>query len=162
MRRSSCGEWLTHEFFLVINEFEFKDRYEWYSTDRHIWENKAVLSDDIILYMMDFLNWVPSFNPETKESGNGLNYYGITVIHNVGADKLISVLDKWLNLFDEAPDTFSLRGDTIWKEEDNGEGYWEQTINRMNRERMQSELNQLIGLAVKATNNNQLIIHFGI
>jgi hypothetical protein len=75
---------LTHEFFLVNSEFELKDRYEWYRTNRYTWGDKAVLSDDIILYMMDFLNWIPSYNPETKENGNGLNYHGLTVIHIMG------------------------------------------------------------------------------
>ncbi|MDQ0878260.1 hypothetical protein QFZ77_006919 [Paenibacillus sp. V4I3] len=153
---------LTHKFFLISSDFELNDRHEWYSTNRYTWEEKVELSDDIIQYMMDFLNWMPSYNPETKESGNGLNYYGLTVIQKLGAEKLIRVLDKWLKLIDEAPDTFSLRGDTIWKEEENGEGYWEQTRNRMKRERMKIELEQLIGLAVNASNNNKLIIHFGI
>ncbi|KRE34364.1 hypothetical protein [Paenibacillus sp. Soil522] len=96
-------------------------------------EEKVELSDDIIQYMMDFLNWMPSYNPETKESGHGLAYHGLTVIHKTGAEKLIRVLDKWLKLIDEAPDTFSYRGDIIWKEEENGEGYWEQTRNRMKK-----------------------------
>jgi hypothetical protein len=43
-----------------------------------------------------------------------------------------------------------------------GEGYWEQTRNRMNRERIQREINQLMELAVKAKTTNQFIIHFGI
>lgn len=58
--------------------------------------------------------------------------------------------------------TFSLRGDTVWKEEVNDEGYWEQTRNWMKRETMFSELEILIELAVKASINNQLIIHYGI
>jgi len=154
---------LTHEFFLIKNEFDLKDRYEWYSTNRYSWADKFEVSDKIIQYLMDLLNWLPSsYNPETKESHNGLNYYGVTVINKPGAEKLIKILDKWLKLIEEAPDTFSFRGDTVWKEEENEEGYWEQTRNWIKRETMQSELENLIDLAVKASNNNQIIIHFGI
>ncbi|WP_028552418.1 hypothetical protein [Paenibacillus sp. UNC451MF] len=91
-----------------------------------------------------------------------MNYYGVTVIYKSGLEKLIKILDKWIKLIDEAPDTFSLKGDIIWKEEENGEGYWQQTSSRMQREKIQSQLEHLIGLAVKASNDNQLIIHFGI
>jgi hypothetical protein len=153
---------LTHEFFLITNDFDWNDRYEWYRINRYTWDEKCEVSDDIIQYITDFLNWLPTYNPETKESGKGLNYYGATVIKRAGADKLIKIVDKWLELIDEAPDTFNLRGDTVWKEVNNGEGYWEQTRNRMKRESMQTECKQLIGLAVKALYNNQLIIHYGI
>lgn len=92
---------LTHEFFLISSDFEFNDRYEWYRTNRYKWEEQVELSDDIIQYMMDFLAWVPSYNPETKEYGNGLNYYGVTVIHKLGAEKPIRVFDKLLKLINE-------------------------------------------------------------
>ncbi|MDQ0114049.1 coagulation factor 5/8 type-like protein [Paenibacillus harenae] len=153
---------LTHEFYLLSGDFDLNDRYEWYRTNRYTWAEKSVVSDEIIQYMMDFLNWLPSYNPETKESHRGLNYYGVTVINKPGAEKLIKILDKWLKLIEEAPDTFSLRGDTVWKEEENEDGYCEQTRNWLKRERMQSELAVLIDLAVKASDNNHLIIHFGI
>ncbi|MCR8636800.1 coagulation factor 5/8 type-like protein [Paenibacillus radicis (ex Xue et al. 2023)] len=138
------------------------DRYEWYRTNRYTWAEKAEISDEIIQYLMDYLSWLPSYNPETKESSNGLNYYGVTVINKTGAEKLIKILDKWLSLIEEAPVTFSLRGDTVWKEEENEDGYWELTRNWVKREAIQGDLAVLINLAVKASDNNQLIIHFGI
>ena len=153
---------LTHEFFLLDVDFDLNNRYEWYRKNRYTCADKSVVSDETIQYMTDFLNWLPSYNPETKVSHKGLNYYGVTVINKLGAEKLIKILDKWLELIGEAPDTFSLRGDTIWKEEDNEEGYWEQTRIWLKRETMKSELEVLIELAAKASANNQLIIHFGI
>jgi hypothetical protein len=153
---------LTHEFFLFSRDFDLNDRYEWYTNHRYTWAEKTNVSDETIQYLTDFLNWLPSYNPETRESHKGLNYYGITVIKKPGAEKLIKILDKWLKLIEEAPTTFSLRGDTVWKEEENEEGYWEQTRNWIEREAMQSEIDILMSLAVKASNNDQLIIHFGI
>ncbi|MNR13023.1 hypothetical protein D3C85_1294050 [compost metagenome] len=153
---------LTHEFFLLSSNFDLNDRYEWYRTNRYTWAEKSVVSDEIIQYMTDFLNWLPTYNPETKESHKGINYYGVTVINKPGAEKLKKILGKWLELIEEAPDIFSLRGDTVWKEEENEDGYWEQTRNWLKRETMQSELEALIDLAIKASENNQLIIHFGI
>lgn len=153
---------LTHDFFLLNRDFDLNDRYEWYRTNRYIWAEKSEVSDDLIQYITDFLNWVPSYNPETKESSKGLNYYGVTVINKPGVEKLIKILDKWIKMIEEAPDTFSLRGDIVWKEDEKKAGYWEQTKNWMQRESIQSELENLFGLAVKASNNNQTIIHFGI
>jgi hypothetical protein len=153
---------LTHEFFLLSGDFDLNEPYEWYRANRYTWIEKSVVSYEIIQSMKDFLNWLPSFNPESKESQRGLNYYGVTVINKQGAEKLIKILDKWLKLIDEAPETFSLRGETVWKEEENEDGYWEQTRNWLKRETMQSELEVLINLAVKASGNNQPILHFGI
>lgn len=71
---------LTHEFFLLSRDFDLNDRYEWYRTHRNTWADKSDVSDETIQYMTDFLNWLPSYNPETKECHKGLNYYGVTVI----------------------------------------------------------------------------------
>lgn len=153
---------LTHEFFLVGSDFDWSKRYEWYRVNRYTWAEKSEVADEVVQYMMDFLDWLPSFNPETKVFCKGLNYYGVTVINKSGAEKLIKILDKWLMLIEEAPDTFSLRGDTVWKEEENEEGYWQQTRNWINRKDIQSEIAVLADLAMKASNRNQWIIHFGI
>ncbi|WP_214628981.1 coagulation factor 5/8 type-like protein [Paenibacillus agaridevorans] len=153
---------LTHEFFLLSGVFDMNDRYEWYRANRYTWAEKSVVSDEIIQYLSDFLNWLPSYNPETKENHKGLNYYGLTVINKPGAEKLIRILDKWLKLIEEAPDTFSLRGDTVWKEKENENGHWEQSKNWLKRETLQIEIKSLIDSAVKALDNNQLIVHFGI
>lgn len=153
---------LKHEFFVVNGDFDFNNKYEWYRTNRYIWKGKAEVSDDDIQYLMDFLNWVPSYNPETKQNGKGLNYYGTTVFNEEGIRKLLSILNKWLGLIEEAPEIFSLKGETVWEEEDDGEGYWKQTRNRKKRRAMQTKLENLIVLAEKASKNNHIIIHFGI
>jgi hypothetical protein len=59
---------LIHEFFLLSGDFDMNDRYEWYRANRYTWAEKSVVSDEIIQYLSDFLNWLPSYNPETKES----------------------------------------------------------------------------------------------
>ncbi|MEC0176778.1 hypothetical protein P4H83_18040 [Paenibacillus favisporus] len=38
-----------------------------------------------------------------------------------------------MKLIEEAPDSFSLKGETVWREKINEEGYWEQTRNWMKR-----------------------------
>ncbi|GBG08476.1 hypothetical protein PAT3040_03059 [Paenibacillus agaridevorans] len=54
--------------FLLSGDFDMNDRYEWYRANRYTWAEKSVVSDEIIQYLSDFLNWLPSYNPETKES----------------------------------------------------------------------------------------------
>jgi len=48
---------LEHEFFVVDNDFDFAmyEMLDWYSSNQYIWIEKVVLSDDIILYLIDFL-----------------------------------------------------------------------------------------------------------
>lgn len=153
---------LEHEFFLINNDFDMDNVYEWYSSNRYTWTQKASISDDMILYLMDFLNWIPTYNPATQQSTRGLTYYGLTIISATESGKLKQLLEKWLNFIEEAPDIFSLRGETVWKETKHEEGYWESTRNRVLRKTVQNELQSLINLAIEAYSNNKSILHFGI
>lgn len=153
---------LEHEFFLLSNDFDIDNVYEWYDYNRYTWREKASISDHMILYLMDFLNWIPTYSPATKQSTRGLTYYGLTIISATETGKLKQILEKWLSFIEEAPDIFSLSGETVWKEAENEEGYWESTRTRVHRDALQHELQALIDLTTKASNSNKFILHFGI
>lgn len=74
-----------HEFLLLPE----KDNDYFGYTNHFNDPNALKLNDDIILYMMDTLRWVPSINPANPNQwgGYGLNYYGPTVINKAGAGK---------------------------------------------------------------------------
>lgn len=153
---------LSHEFFLIPNEENIKSRSDWYYHNRYSWKDKVELSDEIIYFMMDFINWIQTFNPETKQQGNGLNYYGVTYIYNVEANKLLSIVNILISLFNVAPDVFSLRGQTVWNEDDTGEGYWERTRNSLNKTSIMNQLEHLKELLTKVTENYGYLMHYGI
>ncbi|MFD1990448.1 coagulation factor 5/8 type-like protein [Paenibacillus nicotianae] len=155
---------LEHEFFVISNDFNFdmNKMYEWYSSNRYTWTKKVVLADNIILYLMDFLNWIPTYNPATRKKTTGINYYGLTVIYTAETSQLKQLLEKWLVFIEEAPELFSLRGQTIWKETGKEEGYWESTRTQIHRDALQHELQSLIDLATEASHSNKSILHVGI
>ena len=73
--------------------------------------------DDLYGYIMDSLGWVPTELPfeELREracpwSGYGMNHYGHTAIRKRGAPVFRRVCEAWIQLFSEAPRTFTLRG----------------------------------------------------
>lgn len=144
---------LEHEFFLVNNNFDMDINYiyEWYSSNRYTWKQKVSVSDHLILYLMDFLNWIPTYNPATKQNTSGLTYYGLTVISATETGKLKQILEKWLCFIEEAPDRFSLRGQTVWRETEDEEGYWESTRTQIHRETLQHELHLLVNLTIQAS-----------
>src|SRR5690348_15303189 len=77
----------------------------------HFHSAEAVrLDDDLVVYMLDTLNWIPTINPSnpTQWKGWGLNYYGPTVISKVGAPKAARIFGLWADLLDEGPDEYSL------------------------------------------------------
>jgi hypothetical protein len=43
------------------------------------------IHDDLIQYINDSLQWIPTINPSIPESGYGLNIHGITLIDEHGA-----------------------------------------------------------------------------
>ncbi len=153
---------LSHEFFLLSKEIDLNNRYEWYSSHRFTWSAKLALSDDLILFLTDFLNWIPSHNPETKTNGHGLNYYGTTVIYKNGADKLINILDSLVSLFEEAPDKLTLRGRTEWYEEDDVEGYCRETRVLLSKKAFLGDLIELKKCCIKVIRDDFYLLHFGI
>jgi hypothetical protein len=153
---------LNHEFFFLPNDLYLNDRIEWYYHNRNTWKNKIELSDDIVSYLIDFLNWVPTYNPETKIEGFGLNYYGVTLIYNEGSMKLLKILESWSSLIHEAPDIINFKGPTVWREEEDGDTYWEETRNKISKTVYLIEIQKLINFAEQSSNNNGYIMHYGI
>ncbi|EOP51625.1 hypothetical protein IIW_02380 [Bacillus cereus VD136] len=73
---------LQHEFVFVSNEkgelssedFSWHDR-EFFYKDGMVVEECVIFSDEIVLYVSDFLQWIPTYNPFKKEKGFGIHYW---------------------------------------------------------------------------------------
>lgn len=83
----------------------------------------VTIHDDIIQYILDSLEWIPSKNPAKKGSpmGQGINYYGVTLLDEQSSRSLINVFTAWRDLFKNAPETFELTGNFIYSDNGNDE-----------------------------------------
>ena len=82
---------LQHEFVFISNEkrLDFKG-VDWiefcflYKEEATI-DECIVLSDELIVYLLDFIHWIPVYYPVKRAEGFGIHYYGITKIEQQGA-----------------------------------------------------------------------------
>lgn len=44
----------------------------------------VVLSDKLIVYLLDFIHWIPTYYPAKRAEGFGVHYYSITKIEQNG------------------------------------------------------------------------------
>jgi hypothetical protein len=135
---------------------------EWYYQNRESWKEKVGISDDLILYMIDTLEWIPSFNPVTKENGKGLVYHGVTIINRESSSQLKAIIESWVNLFSQGPDLINLCGQTVGKEDERGEVYFEVERIKMSKKDIMQVLNELIKLSSRTIDGEYLIMHVGI
>lgn len=67
------------------------------------------ISDELIQYINDSLNWIKSIW-NGKEEKEGISYYGFSVIKEGELLKLINIIENWKQLFQLATDEFSITG----------------------------------------------------
>jgi hypothetical protein len=153
---------LIHEFFLVSENLNIDEWDKWYSDNRYSWKEKVEIDDDFIQYIFDTLKWVSTKNPQYNGEYCGLNYYGITLINKTSSTSMINILQSWISLVSNAPSKFSLKGELIWKEETDEEGYWEHETITVDRNQIIGCLNELLLFLDKVQKENYFIIHCGI
>lgn len=107
-----CHMSLNHDFVLLDRDTDG----EW-ALARFIHDPRALhLHDDLIRYMLDTLNWIPTYNPSTGTSCYGLNMWGATLIEQDGAMIAERVFRAWAGLFANGPSTLELTGEYCWVE----------------------------------------------
>ncbi|GKU82610.1 hypothetical protein [Niallia sp. NCCP-28] len=153
---------LTHEFYLIPDTTELKEFYLNAKKINGIAESIAI-SDDIITYIYDSLEWIPSKNPATNQSSAkayGFNYYGVTLFDVHSAAALKGVFAGWRDLFQYAPDLITLKGTFIYGEGNNQAGEYEKII--VNRKELLSFFDKIISMADRLAEGNYYVYHCGI
>ncbi|CAM4365091.1 coproporphyrinogen III oxidase [Bacillus manliponensis] len=161
---------LQHEFVFVSKEkgelrsedFLWRDTNIWYKDGTDI-EQCVILSDDFVLYMSDFLQWIPTCTPHhnRNERGFGLNYHGVTKIEQEGADLAVQLFQSLISLFVLAPETIQLTGPFGWIEGEHVEtGEYEELS--FKRDLLCSQLKSFVTLLKQVKEGKGYILHFGI
>lgn len=138
---------LTHEFAVIEKGSNIN------CIDKSM--DMVVVSDKVILYIKDSLDWIDTYwNGKTKRN-KGLNYYGYTKIRGQDIEKLKNILDAWIMLFDAALEQFILKGDYLIEENE-----YERDL-YLKSELLQ-QLQSLRDMCIEAMNHDMDILHEGM
>ncbi|MCE4049337.1 MULTISPECIES: hypothetical protein [Bacillaceae] len=150
---------LEHEFYLIPKTANIQEYWQ-YTHEERTYLDCVVLHDDLILYIMDSLKWIPTKNPGIRNmpAGYGINYHGLTLFDNQSAITLRNVFSAWRDLFENAPKVMKLTGSFVWSDKEEGE--YERLI--LNRNLVIMQLERMITMAEKLLDGEVYIYHSGI
>lgn len=112
------------------------------------------IPDYIINYMSDSIQWITT-KWNGLDSKPGLSYYGYSIISISEIEKLVRILNSWMEIFDNAPNEFFLTGDFSLDKMQN-----EKIL--VKKEDIINELKNLKNLCNEALKKRKKILHNGI
>ena len=120
-------------------------------------KEQIYISDDLILYIFDTLNWIDTFSDlKTSDTENGLNYHGVTYFKGDNIKKLKKIIFYWKELFNIAEKKFELMG--IYYNPKRKK----YLKNKYIKKEVIESLENLINLCDRAEKENKIIEHRGI
>lgn len=150
---------LDHDFVLLDRVLDG----EW-ALNRFVHHPRAIhLHDNLVRYMLDTLNWIPTHNPATNDPCSGLNLWGPTLIERNGAVVGEKVFRAWSRLLESGPSTLELTGSYLWLDEESKEsGHYERL--QFSRDDIVPVLDTLAGYCaeVQMANGRLYIYHGGV
>lgn len=156
---------MNHDFLLIKKNYkDFDNIYQNYFNGG-IKELKEILfgfvkiSDDLILYMLDSLNFIKTTWP-TGQLMSGIAYTGRSIIEGKEIEKLKRIIEGWKGIFNEAPEKFEITGLYTYENGNSDDGYYEKIL--LEKGELLSSLNNLIELLDKAILGDYYILHCGI
>ncbi|MFJ9384119.1 hypothetical protein ACIROD_10320 [Peribacillus sp. NPDC101481] len=152
---------LDHEFYLISKTTGIKDFWMYRERNSSVIDS-IVIHDDLIQYIMDSLEWIPSKNPslQATPSGRGINYHGETLFDNHSSETLISIFSSWKSLIKNAPDKFELTGKFVYGEADNQEGDYKKSV--FNRDEVITKFEKMILMSEALAKGEFYLYHCGI
>lgn len=152
---------LEHEFYLVPTSVSYREVMERSRNELQIIDTVDI-PDELIRYIIDSLEWIPSKNPSksmTKEE-KGLNYYGVTFFDQASAEIMKGILISWHSLFSNSPDKLVLTGDYELSFNKKVRGEYERLV--FSRAEVLKLLKKLICMVTKLKEGNFYLYHLGI
>jgi len=149
----------THDFLLLPEKDGHYSDYVRYIND----PNALRVDDDLVVYIQDTLNWIPTINPANpvEWGGYGLNYYGPTVINKAGAAKMARIFHLWAALLQEGPKDVKLRGGYEWTEGETSSGGRYAVITAP-RDSVVKTFRAIAALAEQAASGKFYVLHLGV
>ncbi|WKA53139.1 hypothetical protein [Planococcus shixiaomingii] len=150
---------LKHDFYLVTEKIERNEIYMIKEKIRAI--DQVIIHDDIILYILDSLEWIPSQNPALNGSpiGQGIQYHGVTLFDGQSSESLKAIFTSWRGLFENASDTFELTGNFVYGNNEN-DGEYERI--RVDRAEVVEQFGKIISMAEQLAKGDCYLYHCGI
>jgi len=103
---------LYHDFWLLEEK-----TYPYSDYDKFLIRKDAPIRihDEHLRYFVDTLAWIPTLNPAKKEmpTGLGLNWYGLTIINQMGGIAIHHTFTGWTQIFTQGPEHLTLRGSFV-------------------------------------------------
>jgi hypothetical protein len=119
--------------------------------------NAIQIHDDLLGYMSDTLQWIPTYNPAKSEKCMGLCWYGSTVIKSEGAKIAGQIFRPWAELFSCGSKVLQLTGSwgVEWEE---GSPVSEGEYERINvgRDEIVNKMKVLADLADQVAESNDM------
>ncbi|WP_080840816.1 hypothetical protein [Cohnella massiliensis] len=152
---------LEHEFYLVPITIDV-ERFWMNRENNPEIIDRVGIHDDIILYVGDTLNWIPSKNPALHgtPAGTGINYYGVTLFDKASARNLKNVFSSWRDLFLNSPTTLELTGEFVMLEGGGQAGQYEKLV--YNRNEIIKQFEKIISFSDRLSEGNCYVYHCGI
>lgn len=152
-----------HKFFLVsYDEYEELGDDGYYSPAEDL-SNIVLIHDDIVQYIQNTLNWIPSINPTMNyEKGFGLCNYGITLFDKEGAEVISKIAKAWEDLFSSGPAILKLTGSYCYTTDDQGITSGKYETIEVDRDKLVENFRKLRLLSEKVISGDYLILHHGI
>jgi hypothetical protein len=152
---------MIHEFVLVSqDDYDLRNVSSFYERFKQLRRGTYVeLHDSVIHYVADSLPWFKSYNPSTRKAQRGLNFCGVTVIRQRGAQSAADVFEAWAALFENGPATLRLTGH--YYREDDREGYESLKYDRDDTVRAFRKLSRMCRKAAES-GGKLFVLHFGI
>lgn len=153
---------LEHEFHLISNTSDVKNFWMYRENSNSVIDS-VVIHDDLINYIFDSLEWIPSKNPELSGTpqGRGLNYHGVTLFDKQSSESLIRILSSWRDLFKSAPKTLELTGDFVYVgKNEQILGEYEKLV--FDRDEVITLFEKVIAMSVYLAEGDYYLYHCGI
>lgn len=97
------------------------------------------INDDLILYYMDYLKWISTYNPSLKVRHTGLNYYGVTVIDIEGATQAYNLFVSIVDILKLSPAILKLKGNYSYQLADDDDPFGDSNVERIVRDSLKQE-----------------------
>ena len=152
---------MLHEFVLLSkDDYDLRSVSSFYERVKQLRRGTYVeLHDGLIHYVADSLLWFKSYNPSTRKAQRGLNFWGVTVIRQRGAQSAADLFEAWAAVFENSPPTLRLTGP--YSRTDDREGY---EALKYDRGATVRAFRKLSGMCRKASESRGklFVLHFGI